>query len=244
MSTLVTQYDSLVAKIVARRTALATAEDNLTTFLGRPLKGGPDVSQWQGSIDQPAIAAQGYEFILYKASEGLTIKDSMLSSVRVDLTRAAGLTMGFYHFARPQPGRTGRQEAQWFLNCVRSVGGFVPGDLVPVLDIEWSRGLTATQVRDWCSDFCKTMRDELGRGCITYTGHFWNDFVRLPAPEQGGTLWNAHYTDAAEPRPIIGFPRWTFWQFTQTGSIRGIPTECDINRFNGTVEDFLGLLLK
>jgi lysozyme len=241
---LLEEHRSLLAAIAKEESQLSTREAQLEAFLRRPVKGGPDVSHWQKAINQELIASQGYEFIIYKTSEGLDLVDPWFSQARLEVTREVGMIPGYYHFARPQPGRTGTQEAKFALRTVKARGGLKAFDLPMTLDIEWSRGLSAKQIRSWCNDFHAVFREETGMGGFTYTGHFWNDNVKLEAPFSGRKLHNAHYTDAQAPRPIIGFDEWVIWQYTQEGVIRGINTLCDINRFNGKVSDLLGLLLK
>jgi lysozyme len=57
-------------------------------------------------------------------------------------------------------------------------------------------------------------------------------------------LWLAHYTSASAPRVPRPWDYWTFWQYTETGRVPGISTNCDINRFNGAADRLNALTVK
>lgn len=48
-------------------------------------------------------------------------------------------------------------------------------------------------------------------------------------------LWIAHY-GVSSPRVPGGWPTWTFWQGTSTGSVTGISGSVDMDAFNGTLD--------
>jgi GH25 family lysozyme M1 (1,4-beta-N-acetylmuramidase) len=193
---------------------------------------GIDVSSFQGDINWRSVRAAGYVFGFAKATEGLDFRDERFTAGRWKAMADARLVRGAYHFARPQPGRSGRDEARHFCRVVQSVGGWRNGDLPPCLDVEWAKGLTPQQVVRWCSDFCNEVKRLTGRGCIVYTGGFWKNLGRVPAPEQGALLWIAHY---GVDKPVLpaGWKTWTFWQFSDKGRVPGIPGPVDVNHFNG-----------
>jgi lysozyme len=90
----------------------------------------------------------------------------------------AGLRRGVYHFARPQSGRPPSIEAHHFLATVHQAGGFAKGDLPPVLDLEWSRGLTPSAVRAWAIGWLDEVRKATGVRPLLYTGEwFWHGSV-------------------------------------------------------------------
>jgi GH25 family lysozyme M1 (1,4-beta-N-acetylmuramidase) len=83
---------------------------------------GVDISNHQPGADLAKAKAAGCSFVFAKATEGATYADPYFAGFR---TKAAqlGLPLGAYHFARPQPGRTGAQEAGAFLHVVGTVRG-------------------------------------------------------------------------------------------------------------------------
>jgi GH25 family lysozyme M1 (1,4-beta-N-acetylmuramidase) len=205
----------------------------------RRVRNGPDVSSFQGDVAWPRVGA-ACDFAIMKATEGLDFVDPAFTAERVRQARAALAPepIGFYHFARPQKGRTGADEADHFVTTVRSRGGAKPGDMRLVLDLETTE-LDAKGTHAFAESFCDRIHELTGENAIVYTGpSFWNDKVGgKQAPRHGGALWVAHYTDASEPTVPRGWDRWVFWQFTSSGACPGIGGRVDMNRFAGTRSD-------
>jgi lysozyme len=197
---------------------------------------GPDVSSFQGDVDWHKVRSSGHVFAIVKATEGLDFVDPKFTAARWKAMRAAKLHRGAYHFARPQPGRTGAQEAAHFVRAVKHVGGRRHGSDFPlILDIEWAAsGMAPHSIWRWCSDFCSYVRRHTGRGCIVYTGSFWRDRVgNIGPPRNGGVLWLAAYVQHPDPLVPRGFKQWTLWQRTDKAHVPGISTPCDLSLFRG-----------
>jgi lysozyme len=193
---------------------------------------GPDVSDFQASVDWHRVQAAGHDIGIAKASEGLTWR-SRIFPRRWAAIADAGLIRGAYHFARPQPGRSGRDEADAFLTVVDAAGGFRPGDLRPILDIEafGSAPLSRQQTLRFAYDFAITVKEHVGRLPIIYTGAFWRDQMGNPDNSLGCHLWLAAYV--RDPTPFIPVAwratGWSMWQHTSRGSCPGVPGPCDLN---------------
>ena len=155
---------------------------------------GPDVSDHQPSVNWRRVAGAGHRFAVTKASEGLTWRSKVFPA-RWKAMNDAGLVRGAFHFARPQPGRSGRDEARFFLSVVDDAGGFRPGDLRPVLDLEdyGPKRLNAAQTLRWAHEFATEVKAEVGRLPIIYTGAFWRDLMGDPDNSLGCHLWLAAY---------------------------------------------------
>lgn len=206
---------------------------------------GVDVSMHQGDVDWHQVKASGIDFAIVKATEGLDFHDPTFSTARVKAMRRAGLRVGYYHFARPQPGRTGTQEAQFFLRVVRAATGLKAGDLAPVLDIEWVQGLGQKQLVAWVRAFVKECERQTGVKPIIYTGAwFWNP--RTGEPKRAfkrHALWLAAYVKDPAPFVPASFAGWTIWQHSDKGHVGGIATPCDVNTFRGTTADLKRITL-
>lgn len=175
-----------------------------------PVGGGParrdgvDVSHHQlNKFDLAAAAKGGVRFVIHKATEALDFVDQMYT-VRRDQVENAELIWGAYHFARP--GRSsGTAQARKFLGIAR----LVPGDLLPVLDLEDTGGLSRRQLTRWVGEFVAVCKDAHG-GAIIYTSD------RFPLDDDFDCpLWVPRYNDAMEP-PRVPAPwrEWAMWQFT------------------------------
>ena len=92
-----------------------------------------DVSNNNGPINWPAVAASGVEAAVIKASEGTVFADPWFSANWHE-AKAAGLVRGAYHYGRPSVC-SGHEEAAFLLQTVGDVGGLQPGDFL-ALDLE------------------------------------------------------------------------------------------------------------
>ncbi len=187
---------------------------------------GPDVSSFQG-VPRWRIVKQSHDFAICKATEGLTYVDPDFDYNWKQL-KHNGLVRGAYHFARPQPGRSATAEAEHFLSTVARAGGFRPGDLRPVLDIEWSQGLGFAELQPWVSAFVHHVKAQVGVMPIIYTGSWWRDHGLVH--NYGCPLWLAAYVRF----PFLYVPhpwrRWSIWQYTDHAAVGGIVGACDFNK--------------
>ena len=213
-----------------------------TPFL--PVTEGIDVSHWQNTIDWTQVAAAGKHFAFMKASEGTTLADPTYATNRAQ-AKAVGLYVGAYHFARPDrtPGDP-VAEADYFL----SMSQLEAGDLVPVLDLEDSGGLSPVELQEWVKAYLARIYERTGaHGMIYASPTFWKNAMGDTtwfASNGYRMVWVAHWTSG--PAPTIpaqnwGGNGWTFWQYTSSGSVPGISGRVDLDRFNGL--DLTPLLL-
>ena len=201
-----------------------------------PVTEGIDVSHWQNTIDWTQVAAAGKRFAFMKASEGTTLADPTYSMNRAQ-AKAVGLYVGAYHFARPDrtPGDP-IAEADYFL----AMSQLAAGDLVPVLDLEDTGGLSPVELQEWVKSYLERVYERTGAHGMIYTSPtFWKNAMGDTtwfAANGYGMVWVAHWTTG--PAPTIpaqnwGGDGWTFWQYTSSGSVPGISGRVDLDRFNG-----------
>ncbi|GAA3197047.1 lysozyme [Streptomyces virens] len=206
---------------------------------------GIDVSHWQGAINWTSVRNAGIQFAWIKATEGTTYKDDRFNS---NYTNAyhAGVIRGAYHFARPNVSN-GATQANFFA----SSGGAWSRDnltLPGVLDIEHNPygamcyGLSTTAMRTWITDFYNTYKARTSRDVVIYTTASWWNTCTGNWTGMGGKspLWAAHW-GASSPTIPAGFPTWTVWQYTATGSVSGVSGNVDRNQFNGSRDRLLAL---
>lgn len=203
---------------------------------------GIDVSNHQSRISWGQVPDR-FEFAFVKASEGTYFVDSWYERNR-RLAQRSGKKVGAYHFARPDGStsqdarRDGRQEAKFFLD----VAAPRRGELLPVLDLEVSGGLEPRLLKAWAKTFVRTIEKQRGVKPMIYTSpFFWQtamDDTQWFAANGYKALWIAHWETDRPSVPADNWDGrgWTFWQYTDCGQVRGVPTSCvDINkyRFNG-----------
>ncbi|MDG9719703.1 lysozyme [Streptomyces sp. DH24] len=207
---------------------------------------GIDVSHWQGAINWTSVRNAGIQFAWIKATEGTSYKDDRFNT---NYTNAyyAGVIRGAYHFARPNLS-SGAVQANYFA----SNGGAWSRDnltLPGVLDIEHNPygamcyGLSTTQMRSWINDFYNTYKSRTSRDVVIYTtAGWWNTCTgNWTGMGDKSPLWAAHWTTNHSPTIPNGFPYWTVWQYTSTGSVSGVSGNVDRNKFNGTRDRLLAL---
>ncbi|MBV8711126.1 MAG: peptidoglycan-binding protein [Solirubrobacterales bacterium] len=191
---------------------------------------GVDVSNNNGAVAWGAIARAGHRFAYIKATEGLDYRDPDFAD-NWGNAGIAGLLRGAYHFARPQPGRTGAQEAAWFCAAMNRLGAWHKGNLPPALDLEWSSGLSAAEVHGWAGAFVAELHRRTGRTPMIYTGRFWKHSIGNPTGSFGCPLWLAQYGPTAQVP--AAWSKWTIWQHTSSGTVPGAG-QLDLNRFVGS----------
>ena len=206
---------------------------------------GTDVASYQHpggqSIDWSAAAAAGESFTVVKATESTNYANPYMAA---DVTgaRAAGLVVGLYHFARPEVSPTA--QADYF---ARQVNGVAGTQLPPVLDLEQTGGLTSSALIGWTSTFLTRLRQDTGRIPMIYSGpYFWSTAMAGSIAFSRYRLWEAHYTTAAQPQTISGWPAWSLWQYTNgsfasPAPVPGIHALVDRDRFAGTRTTLLAM---
>lgn len=193
---------------------------------------GIDVSKWQGDINWPAVKQTGVSFAFARASYGSVEVDSQFK-VNWQAMRDAGIARGTYHFFVTADDAT--QQAELFL---RTVGSLESGDLPPVLDVEAQSGTGGNLVKG-VQTWLDLVEGQLGRKPIIYTGpSFWNQ--NLTSGFGSYPLWVAEY-GVSSPKPVNGWERWTFWQYSQSGAVKGISGNVDMDYFNGSPADLAAL---
>jgi lysozyme len=183
---------------------------------------GIDVSNLQGSIDWRKVRKAGYRFVWIKAGEGDWRDPDFLHNVKA--AKAAGLKVGAYHFLRPKPGRTGAQEARYFIERLKAAG-LGKGDLLPAADVEDTK-LDHAATRRYAHYFLVTLKGAGFRPCLyTYPSFLdgeWGDAFRSTP------LWLADYDGGLNvPKP---WKHPVAHQHTDKGSVPGIHSNVDLNR--------------
>jgi len=197
---------------------------------------GVDVSTHQGAIDWSQVAGAGKRFAAMKATEGQTYLDPTYAANHAG-ARAAGLPTSAYHFAYPlRLPNDPVIQADWFVQNA----AILPGDLVPALDLERTGGLSVAELQDWVGAWLAEVTAKLGVRPMIYTSpSFWKTSMGDTTifADQGYTvLWVAHWFMSSPTAPAAswGGRGWTFWQYSDCGSVPGIAGCVDLDRYNGT----------
>lgn len=200
---------------------------------------GVDFSHWQGDVNLNEVM-NTVDFLYMKASEGGPGPTGGFTDKKYpqwsSYERLQYYPWGAYHFARPQYSAT--LQADYFAALAKHT------TLPPALDLEVSGGLGLKDLAVWVLQFYNRLVERLERKPVLYTNLYlarvlWPDlapffYLWISNPGVGGS---------PNPRktPVLpdGVTDWTFYQYSWSGKVPGIPAKVDENRFNG---DYLALV--
>ncbi|MES2666567.1 MAG: GH25 family lysozyme [Pseudomonadota bacterium] len=196
---------------------------------------GIDVSRYQTSIDWRTARANGVNFAFIKALEGVENVDPMFRE-HWNAAGRAGVPRGAYHFF--YHCAPAAQQARAFIRTVPRSATALP----PVLDMEWTPfSPTCTTRRDGATIraeariFLDIVGAHYGKRPVIYTSvDFFrdNDLGQI----RGVDFWLRAV--AKHPSDLYPGQTWTFWQYTSTGIVPGVPGKADINVFAGSRADW------
>ena len=192
---------------------------------------GIDVSHHQGVIDWSQVAGSGQRFAFAKATEGRTFVDPNYAFNKSG-AEMSGVVFGAYHFARPDgTANDAVIEADHFVD----VAQLEPGDLIPVLDIERTGGLSQAQVTQWILAWLDRVTERVGVRPMVYTSpHGWETRTgdTTAVADAGYTvLWVAHWGVSSPTVPGGNWSGngWTFWQYGNCGTVPGVDGCVDVD---------------
>lgn len=192
---------------------------------------GIDVSEHQGVIDWPQVAADGVEFAMIRAayrgySEGQIFEDAFFRQ-NMEGAAAAGIKLGSYFFSQAISVEEAIEEAEFVIALLE---GYTL-DFPVVFDWEnigaetpaRTDNLDSETLTDACLAFCDTV-DAAGYDSAVYfyrrLGYYEYDLSRL----SGLQFW------VAAPGELPDFYyEHDIWQYSFTGKVSGIETDVDLN---------------
>ncbi len=197
---------------------------------------GVDVSTYQGSIDWGAVAGAGIRWAYAKATESTDWQDPTFHGNWSGM-QAHGIARGAYHFFHP--GVSGKAQADYYLAFVGALSGSLP----PMLDWEVTDNVSGGTAAANARAFIAEIAAKTGRQTVIYTSPgLWDGFG---AGDFGSDpLWVADWTYCTSgccPIMPSGWGDWVYWQWSDKGTISGIPATVDLDVFNGDLASLQGL---
>lgn len=159
------------------------------------------------------------KFVFIKASEGQSMKDP---DFKKNWKAAADhdIERGAYHFFRSS--KDGAAQAK---NFIDAVGELRLIDLPPVLDIEtMHKGCTQKLLNERALQWLKAVEKRYGRKPIVYASESFIRDVLCKEITDNYPIWVAHYGVQSPKRED-----WDYWQFTERGTVYGIPGPVDLD---------------
>lgn len=221
--------------ILVSRSAAATLSPSRSEMAaGSTLVRGIDVSEFQGTIDWAAVDPATVRFAIVRATKGRSYVDPSYATNVAGAT-ANGFVVGAYHRAKPDAASGDAvTEADLFIDVARNAAG----DILPVLDVEDTGGLSVDRLQDWVRRWLSRVRSRLGVRPMIYTGpNFWRSQLGDTGwfARHGYPLWIAHWDVPSPDVPARDWAGngWTSWQWTSTGALSGIAGDVDRDRLAG-----------
>ena len=186
---------------------------------------GIDVGTSQPDIDWNAVRGSGREFVYVKATEGTGYVSPILDQ-QVNGARGVGMTVGLYHFARPDTN-TPEDEAKAFAGELKRLDASSAGHLSPCLDVEREGG----NLPRWVGAFIAALREQVNRGDVmVYASARWFESKIDPNSwaTDGVNLWVAHY-GAAPGQPEFQHDRVVMHQYASDGQVPGVAGRTDLD---------------
>jgi lysozyme len=193
---------------------------------------GIDVSKWQGTIDWPAVAADGIRFAIIRTNHGLADIDEQFDRNWAE-ARANGIIRGAYQYYLPTEDPIAQADL-----LLERMGALEQDDLPPTIDVEEAASVSPEDYAAGVQAWSDRVESVIGRKPMIYTGkYFWNgnldsaDFIDNPL---WVAQWGVDCPDLPDP-----WTAWTFHQTSSSGTLAGNGARVDTDLFNGTYEDLL-----
>ena len=189
---------------------------------------GVDVSYFQGEIDWPAVKADGIDFAIIRAgyrgyTDGFINMDQCFPQ-NAQGALDAGIDVGLYFFSQATTEDEAREEARWLIEAAKRYDVTLP------LVFDWETigeyaartdGVSGEQMTALARVFCDEIRAagytpgvyfNRWQGCYDYDlGRLQDAALWLTADDVADDWYYAH----------------SFWQYTYTGTVRGIEGPVD-----------------
>jgi lysozyme len=211
---------------------LAVASGGLGRSLDAKAAGvlrGIDVSAYQGSsIAWHSVAASGISFAYIRAADGAASADGTFG-INWRGATAAGVTPGAYLFF--EPSQSAVAQANLLISQLRSVG-FSHGDLIPTIDVETMGGQSRAVVVANLRTVVDMVSAAIGSLPAIYASPGWWDGNIGSSAFTLDPLWVAHWfvSSPSVPANNWGGTGWQVWQYSDAGSVPGIPGNVDLDQ--------------
>ena len=228
-----------LASVVVLVAVAALAAPPLEVRAQTAILQGIDVSSWQGpSIDWPAVAGSGISFTYIRAGDGTYADPDFLTNWR--RAQAAGITPGAYLFY--EPSQDPIAQANLLIQQLQSVA-MRGGDLVPVIDVETTGNEPASTIVARLQITVQMLRSSTGALPTIYTAPSWWDGNVGSSAFTADPLWVANWfvSNPSVPAQDWGGNGWRVWQYSDNGSVPGVPGRVDLDQSGANPLPLYGL---
>lgn len=208
-------------------------------FADRTLVNGIDVSQWQGTINWKQVKKAGIDFAFIRVGyrgygSGLLDDSTMDTYYETNMKNAiaAGIKVGVYVFSQAVTKKEAIAEANYILNRIGNYEISMP----LILDYEYAStetglggrlynaNLTKKQATNICLAFCQTIADAGYTPMVYANKSMLETQLNADTISKDYRIWLANYTTETTYGKTFDF-----WQYSSTGSVKGISGNVDMN---------------
>ena len=220
----------------------------LDTLLGTvqpPYDELPDISHWTGVVNMEKMASKT-DAVIIKCLDG-TIQSRYFVE-NYTAAKAKGIKVSAYQWLYSSKKVSIRKQAEALTDLLNQY----PVDFGPFIDFEWTKygGQPDNPNASDLYGMLEYFKELNGwyPGIYTAKG-YWDEYGNKESYWKDKTLWIANYfvSSPAIPEP---WDTWTLWQYTPNGPAEeyGVDPDfqkgIDLNRFNGTREEYLAFINK
>lgn len=185
---------------------------------------GIDVSSYQGTIDFNSVRSAGRDYVIIRSTIGEHQVDRTFRR-NYENAKAAGLTVGFYHFLDATTVSSARTQAQFFAS---EISGLEP-EIKLVMDFGTNYGLSDTLFNQIALAFLERVNELTEKDVIVYSDASKARDIYSTRIANSYGLWVADY-DTDEPEDTR-WAVWEGWQYSDEGRVSGISGDVDLDRY-------------
>jgi len=203
----------------------------------------PDISHWTGVVNMDVMATKT-DAVIIKCLDGTVPSQYFVENYTA--AKEKGIKVSAYQWLYPGNKVSTRKQAQTLTDLLKQY----PLDFGPFIDFEWTT-YGGKPANPGASDLYGMLEYFNGLngwypGIYTAKG-YWDQYGNAETYWQDKILWVANYgvTSPAVPAP---WTNWTLWQYTPSGPAEEYGVDpafqkgIDLNRFNGTREEYLAFI--
>ena len=176
------------------------------------------------------VASKEVELVMARACLGTSRPDHAFA-VKWAALRRTPLIQAAYCYCIPGMAPTlladARAHAHYLWQMVMLQGGPHKDDLPPMLDVEITNGLAATQLQEWTDASLTELQSLSGRIPILYSNEWFLGYYLGPLLKKWPILVSAYQLKEPTLEPRVG------WQYENNGYIPGIQTPVDRDWWSG-----------
>ncbi len=193
---------------------------------------GIDVSKWQATIDWEKVKADGVDFVFirvaYAALADGSLNTDPMYQTNIEGALAAGLDVGVYIYSQATSTSEAKKEAKYALKLIADYDINLP----VVMDYEYggagtylqSASLTKAKRAKICNAFCDYV-EESGYTAMVYANYsMLTSDINTSSVDCSYPIWIARYNTST------GYTAsYDYWQYSSSGSVKGISGSVDMN---------------